>query len=80
MKKTFTINIGGIIFHIDDDAYTKLNAYIASIKKHFTNLEGCDEIIADIESRIAEILQAKLTKTKEVIVLSDRRRWNCCLL
>jgi phage shock protein PspC (stress-responsive transcriptional regulator) len=71
MKKTFTINIGGIIFHIDDDAYTKLNAYIASIKKHFTNLEGCDEIIADIESRIAEILQSKLTKTKEVIVLSD---------
>lgn len=71
MKKTFTINIGGIIFHIDDDAYTKLNAYIASIKKHFTNLEGCDEIISDIESRIAEILQAKLTKTKEVIVLSD---------
>jgi len=71
MKKTFTINIGGIIFHIDDDAYTKLNAYIASIKKHFINLEGCDEIIADIENRIAEILQSKLTKTKEVIVLSD---------
>ncbi len=71
MKKTFTINIGGIIFHIDDDAYTKLNAYLANIKKHFTKLEGCDEIIADIESRIAEILQSKLTKTKEVIVLSD---------
>lgn len=71
MKKTFTINIGGIIFHIDEDAYTKLNAYLASIKKHFKNLEGCDEIIADIEGRIAEILQSKLTKTKEVIILID---------
>lgn len=71
MKKTFTINISGIIFHIDDDAYAKLNAYLASIKSHFKNLEGRDEIIADIESRIAEILQSKLNDTKEVIVMED---------
>lgn len=71
MKKTFTINISGIIFHIDDDAYTKLNAYIANIKRHFNNFDGKDEVIADIESRIAEILQSKLKDTKEVIVIAD---------
>lgn len=71
MKKTFTINISGIIFHIDDDAYSKLNAYIANVKRHFSNFDGKDEVIADIESRIAEILQSKLTETKEVIVLAD---------
>lgn len=71
MKKTFTINISGIIFHIDDDAYSKLNAYIANVKRHFSNFEGKDEVIADIESRIAEILQSKLSESKEVIVLAD---------
>ena len=71
MKKTFTINISGIIFHIDDDAYNKLNSYIANIKRHFNNFEGKEEVIADIESRIAEILQTKLSDTKEVIVVAD---------
>ncbi len=71
MKKTFTINISGIIFHIDEDAYSKLNAYLSSIKSHFNNLEGKEEIISDIESRIAEILQSKLNDAKQVIVLAD---------
>ncbi len=71
MKKTLTINVSGIIFHIDEDAYNKLNAYLASIKSHFENLEGRDEIIADIESRIAEILQSKLNENKQVIVIED---------
>lgn len=71
MKKTFTINISGIIFHIDDDAYSKLNSYLSSIKRHFNNLNGKEEVIADIESRIAEILQAKLTDNKQVIGVED---------
>lgn len=71
MKKTFTINISGIIFHIDEDAYSKLNSYLGSIKNHFTNLDGREEIISDIESRIAEILQTKLSDSKQVIVIKD---------
>lgn len=71
MKKTFTINISGIIFHIDDDAYSKLNSYLSSIKVHFNNLDGKEEVISDIESRIAEILQSKLNDAKQVIVLTD---------
>ncbi len=71
MKKTFTINISGIIFHIDDDAYSKLSSYLSSIKRHFNNLNGKEEVIADIENRIAEILQAKLTDTKQVIGIED---------
>ncbi len=71
MKKTFTINISGIIFHIDEDAYSKLNSYLSSIKVHFNNLDGKEEVISDIESRIAEILQSKLNDNKQVIVLAD---------
>jgi phage shock protein PspC (stress-responsive transcriptional regulator) len=71
MKKTFTINISGIIFNIDDDAFDKLNKYIDHIKLHFRNTEGSDEIINDIESRIAEILQDRLSEEKQVVVLED---------
>jgi phage shock protein PspC (stress-responsive transcriptional regulator) len=71
MKKTFSINISGIIFHIDEDAYQKLNAYLEKLKSHFRNTEGRDDIINDIESRIAEILQERLTDKKEVVSLKD---------
>jgi len=71
MKKTVTINISGIIFHIDDDAYERLSRYLSSIKRHFSNMEGRDEIVTDIESRIAELLQAKVTDNKQVITIED---------
>ena len=71
MKKTFTINISGIIFHIDEDAFEKLNNYLETIKSYFANSEGRDEIIADIESRIAEMLQSKINEQKQVITIDD---------
>jgi phage-related protein len=71
MKKTLTINISGIIFHIDEDAFNKLNAYLDKLKKRFHNTEGKDEIITDIEGRIAELLQDKITDSKQVISIDD---------
>ena len=55
MKKTVSINIGGIIFHIEEDGYDKLKNYLDSVNKYFSTFEDSGEIIADIESRIAEI-------------------------
>ena len=71
MKKTVNINISGIIFHIDEDAYDRLNHYLSTIKSYFTNAEGRDEIITDIESRISELLQEKLDGGKQVISIAD---------
>ncbi len=71
MKKTFTINISGIIFHIDEDAFEKLSIYLETIKSYFTNSEGRDEIMNDIESRIAELLQIKISGGKQVITIED---------
>jgi len=71
MKKTLMINISGIIFHIDEDAYILLNDYLESIKKHFGNSEGREEIIHDIECRIAELLQQKISDTKQVVLEGD---------
>jgi phage shock protein PspC (stress-responsive transcriptional regulator) len=71
MKKTFNININGIIFHIDEDAYIRLNSYLENLKSHFKNTDGRDEIINDIESRIAEILEQKISEKKQVVNLED---------
>ena len=59
MKKTNTINLGGIIFHIEEDAFTQLQNYLNAIRSYFSTSEGQEEIVADIESRIAEIFQEK---------------------
>ncbi len=71
MKKNFTVNIGGIIFHIDDDAYELLSQYIESLKTHFKYENGKEEIIADIELRIAEMFQERITDDKQVIAIED---------
>jgi len=71
MKKTLTINLGGIVFHIDEDAYLLLNQYLESLNKHFSKQEGSQDILNDIESRIAEILGEKCSDTKQVIICAD---------
>ena len=71
MKKTLTVNIGGSVFHIDDDAYEHLHQYLSNIRSHFAKVEGCEEILWDIENRVAETLQARLTDGKQVITLTD---------
>lgn len=71
MNKTVTINISGIIFHIEEDAYDKLSKYLMTIKSYFSRTDGGNEIMSDIEARIAELLQAKLNLTKQVILLAD---------
>lgn len=54
MKKTLSINIAGIVFYIDEDAYAALESYINSIHAYFKNFDGAKDIVNDIEARIAE--------------------------
>lgn len=71
MNKTVTINISGIIFHIEEDAYDKLSKYLSTIKGYFSNADGGNEIMSDIEARIAEMLQGKTSAVKQVVLMSD---------
>ena len=71
MNKTVTINISGIIFHIEEDAYDSLSKYLSTIKGYFSKTDGGNEIMSDIEARIAELLQAKINVSKQVILLGD---------
>ncbi len=71
MKKNISINISGIIFHIEEDGYDQLKAYLESINRYFSTFDDSLEIIADIESRIAEIFLAKLKDGRQVITVED---------
>ena len=71
MNKTVNINLGGIVFHIDEEAYLKLSNYLDAIKRSLANTSGQDEIIKDIELRIAELISAKHSSEKQVIVMSE---------
>lgn len=71
MKKNISINISGIIFHIEEDGYEILRKYLDSVNKYFGSFEDSAEILADIESRIAEIFLARLNEGKQVITAED---------
>ena len=59
MDKTININIAGILFQIDEDAYGILRDYIQAINSRFKNVPGGVETVGDIESRIAEIFESQ---------------------
>ena len=70
MNKTFNINLGGLPFVIDDDAYDFLTAYLRAIHKHFSGSGSYKEITSDIESRLAELLQERLA-ARSIVVKDD---------
>ena len=69
MKKTVSINLGGIVFNIDDDACDRLSQYLSDLEKRFPEEERA-EIIRDIEERMAELLNFKL-QNRNVVEISD---------
>lgn len=71
MNKTVTINVSGIIFHIEEDAYDQLSRYLGTIKSYFRDSEGRDEIMSDIESRIAELLKERIGTARQVVMRAD---------
>lgn len=67
MNKTVNINLAGIFFHIDEDAYLKLQRYLEAIKRSFTDSQGREEIISDIEARISELFTERMKTDRQVI-------------
>lgn len=72
MNKTIIININGIVFHIEEDAYDVLRSYMTEVKQHFAYSPDSEEIVTDIENRLAEMFNERLAAdNKQVIVLAD---------
>lgn len=67
MNKTVNINLAGTFFHIDEDAFTKLSNYLDAIRRSLRGTEGSEEIMQDIESRIAELFSEKIKSHNQVI-------------
>jgi len=72
MNKTININLGGIFFHIDEEAYQKMKRYLDAIRRSLIDdSQGRDEIIADIELRIGELLSERVKDVRQVVNESD---------
>lgn len=71
MKKTISVNIKGIHFILEDDAYELLQDYLENLELTLGGKQGSNEIIEDIEIRIAELCNTKINDQKSVIELSD---------
>lgn len=71
MKKTYNINLGGYAFTIDEDAYEALQQYLGALNRHFINSPSREDIVGDIETRLAELLQNRLSEGKTIISLRD---------
>lgn len=71
MKKTLTINLGGTVYHIDEDAFNLLDNYLSNLRIHFHREEGAEEIVHDMELRISELFTDRLNGGKQVITIED---------
>ena len=71
MKTTITINLGGLVFHIDDDAYEMLNTYLITVEKQFVSEDERNEIMSDIEARLSELFTGTLGQKRDVIMKDD---------
>lgn len=71
MNKTVNINLAGTFFHIDENAFERLNRYLDSVRKSLSNDAGADEIMKDIEARIAELFSEKINNSNQVVTLRE---------
>lgn len=71
MKKTLTVNLGGTVYHIDEDAYNLLDNYLNNLRYHFRKEEGADEIVRDMETRIAELFDEYIRTGLQVITVEQ---------
>lgn len=67
MNKTISVNLSGLLFNLEEVAFNKLSKYLNQLTKSFEGTVGCEEILADIESRIAELFTERV-KDKQVIL------------
>lgn len=71
MNKVISTNIGGLVFNLDENAYESLMQYLNALKQNLAHINNNEEILSDIEMRIAELLRENQNDFKEVITLIE---------
>lgn len=67
MNKTISITIAGLIFHVEEPAYRQLESWLSAVKNHFKPYDDSEEIIRDIENRVAEILSHRSESGRKAV-------------
>ena len=70
MNKTININLAGSFFHVDENAYAHLQKYLDAVRATLSPEDSIEEIMSDIEARIAELFSESMTSNDQVITLS----------
>ena len=70
MDKTHNISLGGFSFIIENGAASQLSAYLTKVRQYLGQSADTDEILTDVEQRMAELLKARMQNT-EVVTSSD---------
>jgi phage shock protein PspC (stress-responsive transcriptional regulator) len=71
MQRIIQITITGRLIPIEEDGYIMLKDYISSLERHFNNVDGQEEIIQDIEARIAELFTIRLNSGAHAVDKTD---------
>ena len=71
MKKTTYINLSGMAFKIEEDAFEKLNSYLDSVKSRLGESDEATETLNDIESRMAELFSSVVSSSDKSITIGD---------
>jgi len=69
MKRTLTVNLSGVVYHIDEDAYSLLDKYLRDIRSHLRQSEEVQEVMEDIENRISELFSEKINQGLQVVTI-----------
>jgi phage shock protein PspC (stress-responsive transcriptional regulator) len=74
MKKTLSVNLGGSVYPIDEDAYQELMDYLQDVKRHLGDEASSEEVLNDIEQRISELFTQWMQGRRQVITAADVQR------
>ena len=74
MVETRNISLGGLLFHVELPAFEQLTAYLAELKEVLAGTEGADEIVQEVEHRLAELFQQALNEVNRAVTLDDVTR------
>lgn len=69
MNEIKKCSLSGVGFTFEKVAYNRLNDYLNSLKEAYKNSADCDEILADIEARIAELILSAQSDAQNVVCL-----------
>lgn len=73
MNKVVNVNLGAVPFIIDENAFEHLSKYMELLKIHFKHMEGSEEILSDIESRLGELFTEYLG-TRQIVEITDVKK------